>query len=111
MDLTDTLGLHNRYYGKTQAARAAHPEQRSLTEEHERSVEEWMENRDALGYPPKRKELRRMIVQILNNPEGTRCDKVGDHYTSRFLKRHPLITTTVARSVDRDQVLDLLRRP
>ena len=99
--------LHNRYYGKTQAARAAHPEQRSLTEEHERSVEEWMENRDALGYPPKRKELRRMIVQILNNPEGTRCDRVGDHYTSRFLKRHPSIATTVARAVDRDRVLAL----
>ena len=33
--------LHNRYYGKTlQAARAAHPEQRSLKEEQERSAEE-----------------------------------------------------------------------
>lgn len=33
--------LHNRYYGKTlQEARAAHPEQRSLKEEQERSVEE-----------------------------------------------------------------------
>ena len=40
--------LHNHYYGKTQAARAALPEQRSLTEEQERSVEEWVERRDAL---------------------------------------------------------------
>ena len=67
-----------------------------------------MEKRDALGYPPKQKELRWIIVQILNNnPEGTRCDTVGDHYTSRFLERHPSIATTVARAVDRDWVLAL----
>ena len=93
--------LHNRYYGKTQAARAAHPEQRSLAEEQERSVEEWVEKRDALGYPLKHKELRRVVVRILDGPGGTRCDRVGDHYTSRFLKRHPSNATTVARAVDR----------
>ena len=89
--------LHNGYYGKTQAARAAHPEQRSLTEEQERSVEEWVEKWDALGHPPKHNELRRMIVQILNNPEGTRCDRVGDHCTSRFLKRHPSVARQIWR--------------
>ena len=46
-----------------------------------------------------------MIVQILsNNLEGTRCDRVGDHYTRRILKRHPSIATTVARAMDRDRV-------
>ena len=54
--------LHNRYYGKTQAARAAHPGQRLLTEEQERSAEEWVEKRDALGYPFEPKELQKMIV-------------------------------------------------
>ena len=100
--------LHN-YYGKTQAARAAHPEQRPLTEKQERSVEGWVEKRDALGYPPKHKELRRVIVQILNNPEGTRCDRVGDHYISRFLKRHPSVAASVARAqaMDRDRALAL----
>ena len=43
--------LHNRYYGKTQAARVAHPEQKLLTEEQERSLAEWVEKRDALDYP------------------------------------------------------------
>ena len=42
MGITNTF--HSRYYGKTlQAARAAHPEQRSLTEEQERSAEEQVE--------------------------------------------------------------------
>ena len=108
MDLTETpYALHNRYYGKTQVARTAHPEQRSLTEEQERSVEERVEKRDAPGYPSKHNELRRMIVRILNNPEGTHCDGVEDHCTSRFLKRRPSIATTVARAVDRDRVLAL----
>ena len=50
--------LDNRCYGKTQAARAVHQDQRSLTEGQGGSVEK----RDALGYPPKHKELRRVIV-------------------------------------------------
>ena len=34
----------------------------------------------------------------MNNPEGTRCDRVGDN---------PWIATTVARAVGRDRVLAL----
>ena len=67
------LYYRDRYCGKSQEPRAANPEQRSLTEEQERPVEEWVGKRDALGNPPKHKELQRMIVQIFN-PEGTRCD-------------------------------------
>ena len=29
-----------------------------------------------------------------------RCDRVRDHYTNRFLTRHPSIATTVARAVN-----------
>ena len=47
-----------------------------------------------------------MIVQIFN-PEGTRCDMVGDHHTSHFLKLHHSIAATVARTVDRNRVLAL----
>ena len=66
-----------------------------------------MEKRDALGYPQSIAELRGMIVQILNNSEGTRCDRIRDYCTSRCLKRHPSIVTTVARAMDRDRVLAL----
>ena len=60
-----------------------------------------MEERDVLGDTPRREELRGIIVRVLsNNPEGTRYDRVGDHYTS-----HPSVATTVARAVDRDRVL------
>ena len=41
--------LYNRYYGKTHAARAAHPECRTLSDEGEKGVEGWVEKRDALG--------------------------------------------------------------
>ena len=50
---------------------------------------------------PKHKELRRMIVHI------STTTKSRDHYTSRFLKPHPSVATTVARAVDRDRVLAL----
>ena len=49
-----------------------------------------------------------MVVQLFNtNPEGTRCDRVGDHCTNCFLKRNPSIATTVARAVGRGRVLPL----
>ena len=70
--------LHNCFYGKTQAARAVHPEQRLLTEEQRESVGEWVGGRGTLSYLPKPKELRRTTVQILNNyPEGPHCDRAG----------------------------------
>jgi hypothetical protein len=47
-----------------------------------------------------------MVVSMLNS-KGQRCHRVGDHYTTRFLKRHPQVATTVARAMDRDRVLAL----
>jgi hypothetical protein len=96
--------LFNRYYGRTQAARDAHPESRKLAPEEENAVIEWVEKRDTLGFPPKHKELTRMVVSMLNS-KGQRCDRLGDHYTTRFLKRHPQVATTVAWAMDRDRVL------
>ena len=49
--------IYNRYYGRTQATRAAHPEELVLTPDQEESVERWVEKRDSLGYSPKHKEL------------------------------------------------------
>jgi hypothetical protein len=46
-----------------------------------------------------------MVISILNNKEGQQCDGVGDHYTTRFLRRHSHIDTTIARAMDRDQAL------
>ena len=69
--------LENRYYDPGSKSGASRAE--IACREQGESVEEGVGKRDALGYPPKHKELRRMIVQILNNnPEGTRCDRVGD---------------------------------
>jgi hypothetical protein len=36
---------------------------------------------------------------------GQRCDRLGDYYTTRVLKRHPQVATTVARAIDCDRVL------
>jgi len=46
-----------------------------------------------------------MVVSILDSKERRQCDRVGDHYTTWFLQRHPRITTTVARAMDRGRVL------
>ena len=45
----------SRYYGRTQAARAAHPECRFLSNEQEGGIEGWAEMRDTLGFPPNTK--------------------------------------------------------
>ena len=52
--------LYNFYNGKTHAVRAAHPECRTLSDEEEKGIEDWVEKRDALGHLPKHKELMRL---------------------------------------------------
>ena len=59
--------IYNRYYGRAQAARAVHPEELVLTPDQEELVERWVEKRDSLGYPPKHKELVRMVESMLNS--------------------------------------------
>jgi hypothetical protein len=55
-----------------------------------------------MGFPLKHKEFVRMVVVAKGGP---RRDRVGDHYTARFRKHHPQITTTVGHTIDRDRVL------
>jgi hypothetical protein len=87
--------LFNLYYGRTQAARDAHPESGKLAPEEENAVIEWVEKRDTLGLRPKHKELTRMVVSMFNS-KRQRCDRLGDHCTTPFLKRHPQVATTIA---------------
>ena len=95
-----------RYYGRTQAARAAHPEVLVLTPDQEESVERWAEKRGSLGYPPKHKELVRMVKSMLNSDvEGKGYHILEDHYITHFLKRQPGVAATVARATDRNRVL------
>ena len=101
--------LYNRYYGRTHAARAAHPEQQVLTTAQEEAVVRWVERRDALGFPPKHKELVRMVVAIRQNENGVQHHRLGNHFTMRFLKRHPQIATTVAHAMNRDRVMAINR--
>ena len=77
----------NRYCGRTQAARAAHPGELVLTLDQEESVERWVENRDSLGCPPKHKELVRMVELMLNSDAEARgkpeeYHRLGDHFTA-----------------------------
>ena len=91
--------LHNRYYGKTQAARAVHPEQRSPTKEQERSLEQWVGKQDALGSPPKHKELRRMVYKYpttrIRRPLAAEEPGITTPAASRT---PPLIAITAARA-------------
>ena len=91
--------LHNRYYGKTQAARAVHPEQRSPTEEQERSLEQWVEKQDALGSPPKHKELRRMVYKYSTTRvlRAIAAKELGIT-TPAASRMPPLIAITAARA-------------
>lgn len=95
----DTPILHNRYFGKTHAAKAAHPEQMLLTEERGGSVEEWIEKGDSLGCPPKHKKLVGLFVLVLTiltmrGPAtvdtGTTTLRAFSIVTPRFLQLYAL---------------------
>ena len=64
-----------------------------------------MEKRGALGFPPKHKELVRFIMDLLNSKAGPPVNRLGDHFITRFFKRHPAVVTTVARAMGWDRVL------
>ena len=97
--------LYNRYCGRTHAAQAAHPEQQALTKAEEDEIVRWVEWRDTLGFPPKHKKQVCMVVAVRNGKNGVQHHRLRDHFTARFLKRHPEIATTVVRAMDRDRVL------
>jgi hypothetical protein len=59
--------LHNRIYGKSKPAREAHPEKTALTKEAENEVVRRVEHRDSLGLGPKHRELREMVISVINN--------------------------------------------
>ena len=90
-DNTHTLALEGRLFttSKTQEARAAHPECRTLSNEEGRGVESWVEKRDALKFPPKHRALMRSIADLLNNEVGPSVNRLGDYFVTRFLKRPP----------------------
>jgi hypothetical protein len=117
--------LYNRYYGRTTERRKAHPEQMNLQPHEEAKISEWVRKWEALGYPPKPKQLRRMVVTVLKQERGGNQEKMGKHWTMRFLKRNPEIATRLARAMDRkryysataesvneyfDELEDLIRR-
>ena len=78
-----------------------------LTPEEETSVLEWVEKRDALGFPPKYKELVRMVINLHNRnyEEKAEIKSLGDHYVTRFLARHQEVATIVSKAMDRERML------
>jgi hypothetical protein len=62
--------LHNRLKEKHKPAREAQPDNAALTKEEENEVVSWVENRDSLGLGPKHRELREMVVSVINNRGG-----------------------------------------
>ena len=87
--------------------RAPHPECRTLSDEEKKGVEGWVKKRDALGCPPKHKELMRFIVGLLGGGVGPPVDCLVGHFITCFLKWHPAVAMTVARAMDWDRVLAL----
>ena len=99
--------LYNRLNGKTQPAREAHADQMMLMPEEEISVLEWVEKRDALGFPPKHKELVCMVINLHNKnyEDNAAIKNLGDHYVTRFLARHKEVATIVFKAMDRERLL------
>jgi hypothetical protein len=80
--------LYNRYYGHTHAARSAHLERRGINEE-ENAVVQWLEKRNSMSFPPKHKELVRMLVAVINSKEDTAAIVWETTITARFLNIIP----------------------
>lgn len=96
--------LTNRYYGRAKPKREAHLQQQLLTLEEETAVERWIGRLDDIGIPPMVQHLHEIVLAILcNRPSGISDPKVGRHWISRFLNRHPDIAYRYSSRIENER--------
>jgi mRNA-degrading endonuclease RelE of RelBE toxin-antitoxin system len=98
--------LANHWYGRSSFHSEAHATQQHLTEEEEKQLVAWIMTMDDQGSPPRRRHVRDMVEFLLTEKKNTEIERIGKHWTDRFLQRHPEIACKFARPINKYTALD-----
>jgi hypothetical protein len=91
--------LRDRLRG-AQPRGAAHEKEQLLTPEEEKSIVRFCETLDDLGHPLQGKMVKAFAMSLL---PSHRRRQLGKHWMTRFLNRHPAITTKFSQRLDRQR--------
>ena len=91
--------LRGRLRGATTRSKARQ-EQQLISPEQEKVLEEYCLKLDSWGFPLKVSYLRSYAKAFLNNEKNS---KLGDHWVTRFLKRHPDLKSAFIKRIDKQR--------
>lgn len=95
--------LYSRVKEKRKPAGEAHEGQMLFSLAEEKSMVKWMEALDDKGFPARVNMLRELAQQLLAKRKSQH--ELGQHFISRFLNRHPSLSTKFSSQIHRQRAL------
>lgn len=95
--------LRNWQLEKTKPPAKAHEHQQLLTESQENELVQWIQQLDDIGIPPRLPYLEEMARQVVQSVEGDHGTAIGEHWISRFLDRHPNISSRFTSQIPQER--------
>lgn len=95
--------LQGRVIGGRKSYSYAHTSRQLLTPPEEQSIVDWIEGLNKWGLPPRVEMVTDFAIKILISAE--RNHKLGKHWISIFLDRHPQLCTKFSTQVQKQRVL------
>ena len=93
--------LRDRKRG-TKTRLESHEDQQNLTIAEEEAIEEWIAKVDGFGWPPRIEYVRHMAIGFIRS-HGIRNPKIGGHWITRFLDRHPDLASRFTNRLDKQR--------
>lgn len=93
--------LRDRKHG-AQNRSQGHRDQQHLTEEEENSIERWIGRVDDYGWPPNIDYVKQLALGFIRS-HGILNPQLGKNWITRFLDRHPKLTTKFATRLDKQR--------
>ena len=95
-----TLG--HRLQGRENRQKA-HEDQQLFTPAAEKAIVQWILKLDDYGFPPRIDRLWSLVHVLANDKGQGGQDQIGKNWMTRFLNRHPVLTTKFAQRLDRQR--------
>lgn len=100
--------LWQRVKNHRQSRTKAHETQQLLLPCQERGIVRWIKGLDAKGFPPRTDmviTLARQLMKATQQNSSIEDIDIGKHFITRFLNRHPELTSKFTRQINKQRVM------
>jgi hypothetical protein len=80
----------------------SHEDQQNLTIAEEEAIKEWIGKVDGFGWPPRIEYVQHMALGFIRS-HGICNPKLGGHWITRFLDRHPDLASRFTNRLDKQR--------